>query len=162
MVIVAGWLSDPGIRLVLMGVLLVGVLLEVICLCIFAYGESEWDRLLWDAGLGRSNSKNNHFWNIRTITHINFSFLRRTVHLMKVVDSITVDSITSVLTFTYLPDLQCLTGFRVGIHSTTDPCRSPAYRKAQPFQDPQHCPLRSYHGASSHWTTPRSQENYAS
>lgn len=37
----------------------------------------EWDRLLWDAGLGRSNRKNNHFWDIRTIACFHFPFPER-------------------------------------------------------------------------------------
>lgn len=33
-----------------------------------------WDRLLWEAGSGTSNRKNNHFWDVRTITCLSSSF----------------------------------------------------------------------------------------
>jgi hypothetical protein len=65
----AGRLSDSGIFLVL-----VGVLLEVIRLCISFYGQLEWDRLLWEAGPERSNRKNNHFWYIGQLHAVTFPF----------------------------------------------------------------------------------------
>lgn len=91
----AGWLSDAGIRLALVGVFLVAYAL-------LFHGQLGWDRLLWKAGPGTSNMKNNHSWGIRTIMYFSVPLHSRSVcHAEVKLDCVALFGCLSIIGLTH-------------------------------------------------------------
>lgn len=94
--LVAGGMSDDGIRLALVGVFL------VVAYALLFHGQLGWDRLLWKAGPGTSNRKNNHFWDIRTIMCFSVSLYSQPMcHAEIRLDCVALFSCLSITGFTH-------------------------------------------------------------
>jgi hypothetical protein len=60
-----------------------------------------WDRLLWEAGTGTSNKKNNHFWDIRTTKCFSVSLSRSMCHCEVLLDRVALFRYLSVVGLTH-------------------------------------------------------------